>query len=175
MKTNIQIKTVFSSNARRGMLFLLVLLLVAYVALEPFFPHRVTPASASAEQFSAERAMAYLTVIASEPHPQRSPAQKRLHDYLITELTELGLEAEVQRTIGLENVIARLHGRDPTGAEEGYVGINLHRAARIAMAAALAAFRMRIGTSAPTVMKPGLTITTSTPGRCWGSQQTPAH
>lgn len=116
MKTNIQIKTIFSSSAWRGLLFLLVLVLIAYVALAPFFPHRVTPASASAEQFSAERAMAYLTVIASEPHPQGSPAQKRLRDYLVTELTGLGLEVEVQQTRGLENVVARLHGSDPTGA-----------------------------------------------------------
>jgi hypothetical protein len=116
MKTMVQIKTVLSSSAWRGLLFLLVLLLIAYVALAPFFPHRVTPASASAEQFSAERAMAYLTVIASEPHPQGSPAQKQLRDYLVAELTELGLEVEVQQTRGLENVVARLHGSDPTGA-----------------------------------------------------------
>jgi len=95
---------------------LLILLLVAIPSVAPLFPRRVTPASASPDIFSGERAMAHLPVIAIEPHPQGSPAQRRLRDYLVQRLTESGLEVEVQQTAGLENVVARLRGSDPTGA-----------------------------------------------------------
>jgi len=100
----------------RGFIMLLVLLLVAILSVAPLFPHRVTPASAPLDVFSGERAMTHLPVIASEPHPQGSPAQARVRDYLVGQLTDMGLEVEVQRTAGLENVVARLHGTDPTGA-----------------------------------------------------------
>ena len=100
----------------RGFMMLLVLLLVAILSVAPLFPHRVTPANASLEVFSGARAMAHLPAIAREPHPQGSPAQAAVRDYLVRQLDETGLEVEVQRTGGLENVVARLRGSDPTGA-----------------------------------------------------------
>ena len=102
--------------AGRGLLMLAVLLLLAVPSIAMLFPSKVTPASAVPEVFSAERAMVHLPIIASEPHPQSSPAQRRVRDYLVQELTASGLEVEVQRTSGLENVVARLHGSDPSGA-----------------------------------------------------------
>lgn len=93
-----------------------VLLVVAVLTITPLFPFRVTPASAPLEVFSGERAMMHLPVIASEPHPQGSPALAGVRDYLVQELTGAGLEVDVQRTSGLENVVARLRGSDPTGA-----------------------------------------------------------
>lgn len=104
------------SPAFRGLISLFVLVLFAVPTLAALFPSRVVPSSASPETFSANRAMEHLQVIASEPHPQRSPAQARVRDYLVQQLTESGLEVEVQRTRGLENVVARLHGTNPTGA-----------------------------------------------------------
>ncbi|RPI33779.1 MAG: M28 family peptidase [Chloroflexota bacterium] len=102
--------------ASRGLISLLVLLVFLVPSLAMLFPQRVRPASASADQFSSERAMAHLPVIAREPHPQGSPAQNRVRDYLAGQLADMGLEVEIQRTAGLENVVARLHGSDPTGA-----------------------------------------------------------
>lgn len=104
------------SPAFRGLISLFVLVLFAVPTLAALFPSRVVLSSASPETFSANRAMEHLQVIASEPHPQRSPAQARVRDYLVQQLTESGLEVEVQRTRGLENVVARLHGTNPTGA-----------------------------------------------------------
>lgn len=109
-------KNLFPRPAGRSFISLLVLLLFAVPTLATLFPSRVVPTSASPETFSAERAMGHLQVIASEPHPQRSPAQARVRDYLVQQLTESGLEVEIQRTRGLENVVARLGGSDPTGA-----------------------------------------------------------
>jgi hypothetical protein len=111
-----QLYTGCPANLRRTLLLLLVLILVAVASMAAVFPRRITPASAPADQFSAERAMAHLPVIASEPHPQGSPAQERVRDYLVGQLVDLGLEVEVQHTIGLENVVARVNGSNPTGA-----------------------------------------------------------
>jgi len=102
--------------AGRGWIALLVLAGFLVYSLSMLFPQRVTPASAPAEQFSAERALVHLPVIAREPHPQGSPAQARVRDYLAGQLAEMGLEVEVQRTRGLDNVVARLPGANPSGA-----------------------------------------------------------
>jgi hypothetical protein len=97
-------------------MILFALLLFAAPALWMLFPRSVTPASAPLDVFSGERAMAHLQIIASEPHPQGSQAQGHVRDYLVGQLTDMGLEVQVQQTGGLENVVARLRGTDPTGA-----------------------------------------------------------
>lgn len=102
--------------AGRGFLLLLVLLLVAFLSLSPLFPRSVTPASAPPDLFSGERAMAHLPIIASEPHRAGSPAQERVRDYLVQQLSAIGLQIEIQRTRDVENVVARLYGTDSTGA-----------------------------------------------------------
>ncbi|HEX5809555.1 MAG TPA: M28 family peptidase, partial [Anaerolineales bacterium] len=102
--------------AGRGLMILLGLMLFAIPSLMMLFPRSVTPASAPLDVFSGERAMTHLQIIASEPHPQGSPALASVREYLVGQLTEMGLEVEVQRTAGLENVVARLRGTEPTGA-----------------------------------------------------------
>lgn len=101
---------------QRGLFLLFVLLIFAAASVKVVFPTRITPASAPLDQFSAERAMKHLPIIAREPHPQGSPAQAAVRDYLVDQLTEMGLEVEVQRTSGLENVVTRLRGTSPTAA-----------------------------------------------------------
>ncbi len=115
-KSTPQIETGSPNRQRRGLFLLLVLLLVGSASIVTVFPIRVTPADAPADRFSGERAMAHLPVVASEPHPQGSPAQARVRDYLVEQLSAMGLEVDVQETMGLENVVARLYGTDPTGA-----------------------------------------------------------
>jgi hypothetical protein len=112
----------------RGLLILLVLVVVSALSISQLFPRNVTPASAPPSVFSAERAIAHLPAIAAEPHPTGSPAQARVRDYLVQQLVALGLETQVQRTVGpapalgsgrtveVENVVARLRGNAPTGA-----------------------------------------------------------
>ncbi len=95
---------------------LAVVLLVALLAILPLFPWRTTPASAPPEVFSAERALQHLSVIAREAHPSGSAAQAAVRDYLVSQLTALGVEVEVQKAAGAENVVSRLHGTDPDGA-----------------------------------------------------------
>jgi hypothetical protein len=102
--------------AGRGFMMLLVLALFAIPSVMMLFPRSVTSANAPLDVFSGERAMTHLQIIAVQPHPQGSPTLARVRDYLVGQLTEMGLEVEVQRTAGLENVVARLRGTEPTGA-----------------------------------------------------------
>jgi Peptidase family M28 len=81
------------------------------------------PASAPPTEFSSGRALEHVRAIAQEPHPMGSPENAAVRDYLLEELTALGLKPEVQKTTaayypvkGLaqagtpENVLARLQG-----------------------------------------------------------------
>jgi hypothetical protein len=99
-----------------SMVNLVVVLLVTILSLAPLFPWRVTVASAPPEIFSGERALTHLAIIARAPHSPGSPAQALVRDYLMLQLTDLGLEADVQQVPGVENVVARLYGTDPSGA-----------------------------------------------------------
>jgi hypothetical protein len=108
----------------------LFILLVAIVALSYIVPPAVVPASAPATDFSAERAIEHLKVIAREPHPTGSIANARVRDYLVEQLKQEGLEPQIQRT-GIaslvdvfpgpygagtvENILARLKGSESTG------------------------------------------------------------
>jgi hypothetical protein len=85
------------------------------------------PASAPAAEFSAERAMVHLARFARAPRPIGSDANARTVDYLAGELRSAGLEVEIQSAVGsfaaegaagfgrVDNVVATLPGRDPTG------------------------------------------------------------
>jgi hypothetical protein len=111
-----QIARASLSQVAVGLGMLLVPLIIIWLVLDPMFPRSVTPASAPPEVFSGERAMAHLPIIAREPHPQGSTAQARVRGYLVEQLTALGLETEVQQSRTLVNVVARMHGSEPTGA-----------------------------------------------------------
>jgi hypothetical protein len=54
------------------------------------------PSSAPAAAFSADRAMADVAVIAREPHPLGSPANRRVRDHLIARMSALGLSPQIR-------------------------------------------------------------------------------
>jgi CheY-like chemotaxis protein len=68
---------------------LLGALLLAILATTPRSP---VPASAPAEVFSAERAMADVEVIAARPHPTGSEANAQVRSYLTQQMRALGME-----------------------------------------------------------------------------------
>ncbi len=100
----------------------LAALLIAFAAKGP---PRPVPATAPDSVFSADRAMRHVRAIAERPHPPGSADHARVRDYIIAELTALGVTPEVQRTTGVgtrfqeagrvENVMARLPGTKPGG------------------------------------------------------------
>ncbi len=103
-------------SKRHGIIILIVLLLFAVPSLAMLFPTSVTPASAPPDVFSAERAMIHLSVISQEPHAKGSSAQAKVRDYLVRQLVDSGLEAEIQQISDLSNVVGRIRGSDSTGA-----------------------------------------------------------
>jgi hypothetical protein len=107
-------------NRLSGWVILLFVLVVAGVcAVREGTPEPVA-ASAAQDVFSAERALVYLNAFAAAPHPIGSPEHDRVRDYLVSQLTTLGLTPEVQRSTGVtpryevagtvENIVARLKG-----------------------------------------------------------------
>lgn len=105
--------------------FLTLLIAWAKAAERPPSP---APASAPKTQFSATRAWGHLEQIAGgEPTPIGSAGGEEVRDYLVGELTALGLDVEVQDGVGVrtfdadtvagrvENVVATIPGEDPTG------------------------------------------------------------
>ncbi len=95
---------------------------VALLGALPLDWPRPVPATAPPTEFSSGRALAHIRVIALEPHPMGSPENAAVRDYLIRELTALGLQPEVQKVTAVnhiygvftagtpENVVARLEG-----------------------------------------------------------------
>ena len=120
-----------SVSLTEALLSFVFILLVAIVAVSYLVPPAVVPASAPVTEFSAERAIENLKVIAREPHPTGSTANARVRDYVVEQLKQEGLEPQIQRTgvaslmedfpgpygAGtVENILARLKGSNSTGA-----------------------------------------------------------
>jgi peptidase M28-like protein len=99
--------------------FLFILAVAAVGILHEGTPDPL-PASASPDLFSADRALVYLNVFATSPHPLGSQQHDRVREYLVPQLTSLGVAPEIQRTVGvtpryqvagsIENIVARLKG-----------------------------------------------------------------
>ena len=83
-------------------------------------PPAPAAADSPANQFSAERAMTHEFAIAQKPHPLGSPEHDRVRDYIVAELSRLGLSPQIQKATGVtktyqaagsvENILARLPG-----------------------------------------------------------------
>lgn len=91
-------------------LVFVVLVSVALVTVIQTLPPSLLPANAPATEFSAERAIEHIRVIAKGPHPTGSAANDAVRDYILAELKDLGLETETQRDGNLENVVGRIVG-----------------------------------------------------------------
>jgi hypothetical protein len=86
-------------------------------------PPSVLPENASPSDFSAARAMKHVQAIAGEPRPIGSAAHKKTRDYLLAQLSSLGLSPGIQKgtvinylpeetysVTTVRNVVARLKG-----------------------------------------------------------------
>ncbi|MGQ0719796.1 MAG: M28 family peptidase [Pseudonocardiales bacterium] len=106
----------------------LVVVVVAVLTLLSDRPPSPVPASAPGRDFSAERALAPLREFATEPRPLGSAASDRARDYLAGALRSAGFSVEITRGVGaftvegvasfgrVDNIVAALPGRDPTGS-----------------------------------------------------------
>jgi len=88
-------------------------------------PPPALPANAPQNAFSAQRAMKHVLAIAQRPHPIGSAEHDRVRDYLLAQLSNLGLEPQVQNATGVgtrsadagrvQNILARMPGRQSGG------------------------------------------------------------
>jgi hypothetical protein len=82
------------------------------------------PASAAPELFSAERALRHSPNFAREPHPAGTEALEHVRDYLLAQLNNCGVEAQMQRATVIEdhsisyveNVLGRIPRTNNNGA-----------------------------------------------------------
>jgi hypothetical protein len=102
-----------------------------FVAICIVFAKRVSrppvavPASAPLTAFSAERAMKHVVAIAQRPHPIGSAEHDQVRNYLIAQLSNLGLDPQIQNATGVgtryadagrvQNILARMSGRQSGG------------------------------------------------------------
>ena len=112
-----------------GRLLAVVLLaVIGVLAVLVERPPDAVPATAPAAEFSAERAATVVDALAREPRPVGSPASDAARDALVVRLRAEGLDPRIEATAAMaaeegevraarvENVVATLPGREPTGA-----------------------------------------------------------
>lgn len=110
-------------------LFGLVLILSIIAGLISFKMVPVSPSTSSLQDFSAERAFTHIEAISFNPHPIGSNEIERVRNYIINEITGLGITAEIQTTtvpdyygtnsnepVTIKNIYAILPGANPTGS-----------------------------------------------------------
>lgn len=114
-----------TTRTKSGIIALLACIIFAILTLKLFSPPKALPATAEATAFSAERAMEHLKIIAKKPHSLGTPENEQVIDYLVQELTTLGLEVSIQDTLvsrtregsprtrisRVKNIIGRLKGQ----------------------------------------------------------------
>jgi hypothetical protein len=121
-------KIVYSNREEfvKAILLALFLALAATLSIREHDPPAAVSSSAAPQLFSAGRAIQYLSVIAEKPHPVGSIEHSLVKDYLIKQLSDAGLEPQIQtsiapvpnagktggplRVITLQNIVARLKG-----------------------------------------------------------------
>src|SRR5947208_12846195 len=100
-----------------------LLVLCAFSILRVARPPRAVPATAPDTAFSAERAMRHVEQIAQRPHPMGTADHDRVRDYIVDQLSRLGLTSQIQQATAIgtryrqagrvQNILARLPGTDP--------------------------------------------------------------
>jgi hypothetical protein len=106
-----------------ALLTVLFVALVSYVALQQLNAPAAVGADAPAAEFSSARALKHVGVIARSPHALGTAAHAQVRDYILKELSVLGLSPEVQKSsvvnpsLGMpysagavENIVARIPG-----------------------------------------------------------------
>jgi MFS family permease len=99
--------------------------LVALSVVRVLRPPALVPATAPDTVFSAERAMQHVAEIAAHPHALSMADHDRVRDYVVGELTRMGLNPQIQRTTAIstlyqsagrvENIVAWIPGADTAG------------------------------------------------------------
>ncbi|MGB9181614.1 MAG: M28 family metallopeptidase [Pyrinomonadaceae bacterium] len=111
------------TNFYIGLTMFFFILLMVLLSIGQQAPPAVVPASAPPTEFSAQRAMRHVTAIAQKPHPVGTTEHAKVREYIVNELSSLGVSPQVQtvtsvnepsgppyRAATINNIIARLKG-----------------------------------------------------------------
>jgi len=93
------------------MLTFLFIAVVASISLNRLRPPAAIGQEAPITEFSAARAVQHLKLIAQKPRPVGSAEHELVRNYLVDQITLLGLKPEIQAVGTIANIIARLKGK----------------------------------------------------------------
>jgi hypothetical protein len=122
------VKTKTSNGMLLPLATWLIMVSLAALAVMEMKPPNPVPATAPPDQFSSERALSHLSVIARSTHPLGTEANRAVRDYLVSQLSRLGLNPKVEAGVGIhtrpgrivigktQNIVARLPGSQSSGA-----------------------------------------------------------
>jgi hypothetical protein len=88
----------------------MIVAVTVWLSLRWLQPPAAVPETAAATEYSSARALKHLQVIAREPRPIGAPRHAQVREYLLKELTALGLSPEVQSSSTLEAFGPELRG-----------------------------------------------------------------
>ncbi len=91
-------------------LVLIILVSAAFVTVVQTVPPAPLLASAPATEFSGDRTIEHIRIIAARPRLTGSSGYDAARNYVLEELKNLGLETEIQRSDGLQNTIGWIKG-----------------------------------------------------------------
>lgn len=97
--------------------------LLTFVALYQLRPPAAKGVNAAAPEFSAGRALEHVKAIALKPRPPGTAEHVSAREYIVGQLKQFGLDAEVQEADKVANVIGRLKG---TGGGTGAILLMSH-------------------------------------------------
>jgi len=113
----------FKVESVMALLMFGIIALLVCLGLYQLTPPAVLPQNAPLTEFSAERAMKYIEVIARNPRPVGSLEHDKARDYIMKEIATLGLSPEIIRTTAVnqssgftvfagtvQNIFVRLEG-----------------------------------------------------------------
>ncbi len=101
---------------------------IAATAIYDLQPPKPLPATAPDSLFSADRAAGYIRDIAASPHPLGSPENVKVRDYIVEQLSEMGLQPRLDTAVvtgsylgihyaaSVINIVAHLTGSDNSRA-----------------------------------------------------------
>ncbi len=98
----------------------LIIILSIYLSINSLMPKELTLADTPITEFSSERALAHLKEITKKPHFVGTNEHKKVQNYIVTQLENLGLDVEIQQQVALnkkwragtntQNIIAKIKG-----------------------------------------------------------------
>src|SRR5947208_9292715 len=92
-----------TSSLFSSFIALCFIVLLAVLAIAELKAPDAVPATASQTEFAAERALTHVRTMAAAPHPIGSSANNAVREYLLAQLSALGMNPQVFRAIGIYN------------------------------------------------------------------------